>query len=115
MLCLRDGDTCDWSEAKSVEGETKLMASRSRKSLLTPVSFVNPDDWPHTDLKPSQGSKEGQQYVVPGGEKIDNLGECTAKVRTERHCGGDTSSRMTFQSAKVRKVFLCLQYQEGLT
>ena len=38
-----------------------------------------------------------------GGDKIDNLGELTVKVRTERHGGGDILSRMTFQGAKVRK------------
>ena len=33
---------------------------------------------------------------------MDNLG-VTAKVRTERHGGGDISGRVTFQGAKVRK------------
>ena len=54
-------------------------------------------------LKPSNGSVKGQRYVGPGGEKIDNLGELTVKVRTGRHGGSDISSRMTFQGAKVRK------------
>ena len=44
----------------------------------------------------------------PGGEKIDNLGELTVKVRTERHGGGDISSRVTFQGAKVRKPLLAV-------
>ena len=44
----------------------------------------------------------------PGGEKIDNLGELTVKVRTERHGGGDKSSRMTFQGAKVCKPLLAV-------
>ena len=39
----------------------------------------------------------------PGGEKIDDLGELTVKVRTERHGGNDISSRVTFQGANVRK------------
>ena len=64
------------------------------------------DDWPNIDLKPSKGSVKGQRYVGPGGEKIDNLGELTEKVRTERHGGGDISSRMTFQGAKVRTSLL---------
>ena len=71
-------------------------------------SVVNPDDWPNIDLKPSKGSVKGQRYVGPGGEKIDNLGELTVKVRTERHGGGDISSRMTFQGAKVRKPLLAV-------
>ena len=44
----------------------------------------------------------------PGGEKIDNLGELTVKVRTERHGGSDISSRVTFQGAKVRKRLLAV-------
>ena len=44
----------------------------------------------------------------PGGEKVDNLGELTVKVRTERHGGSDISSRMTFQGAKVRKPLLAV-------
>ena len=51
-------------------------------------SVVNPDDWPSIDLKPSKGSLKGQRYVGPGGEKIDNPGQFTVKVRTERHGGG---------------------------
>ena len=69
-------------------------------------SVVNPDDWPHVELKPSKGSVKGQRYVGPGGENIDNLGELTVKVRTEQHGGCDISSRMTFQGAKVRKPLL---------
>ena len=46
-------------------------------------SVVNPDDWPNVDLKPSKVSVKGQRYVGPGGEKIDNLGELTVRVRTE--------------------------------
>ena len=71
-------------------------------------SVVNPDDWPNIDLKPSKGSVKGQRYVGLGGEKIDNLGELTVKVRTERHGEGDISSRMTFQGAKVRKPLLVI-------
>ena len=71
-------------------------------------SVVNPDDWPNVDLKPSKGSVKGQRYVGPGGEKIDNLGDLTVKVRTERHGGGDISSRVTFQGAKVRKNLLAV-------
>ena len=71
-------------------------------------SVVNPDDLPNVDLKPSRGSVKGQRYVGPGGEKIDNLGELTVKVRTERHGEGDISSRMTFQGAKVRKPLLAV-------
>ena len=71
-------------------------------------SVVNPDDSPNIDLKPSKGSVKGQRYVGPGGEKIDNLGELTVKVRTEQHGGGDISSRMTFQGAKVRKPLLAV-------
>ena len=44
----------------------------------------------------------------PGGEQIDNLRELTVKVRTERHGGGDISSRVTFQGAKVRKPLLAV-------
>ena len=71
-------------------------------------SVVNPDDWPNVDLKPSKGSVEGQRYVGPGGEKMDNLGELPVKVRTERHGGSDISSRVAFQGAKVRKPLLAV-------
>ena len=60
-------------------------------------SVVNPDDWPNIDLKLAKRSVKGQRYVGPGGEKIDNTGELTVKVRTERYGGGDVSSRATFQ------------------
>ena len=69
---------------------------------------MNPDDWPNVDLKPSKSSVKGQRYVAPGGEKIDNLGDLTVKVRTERHGGGDISRRMTFQGTKVRKPLLAV-------
>ena len=71
-------------------------------------SVVNPDVWPDTDLKPSKGSVKGQRYVGPRSEMMDILGEMTVKVRTERHGGGDISSRMTFQGAKVRKPLLAV-------
>ena len=71
-------------------------------------SVVNPDDWPNVDLKPSMGSVNGQRYVGLGGEKIDNRRELTVKVCTERHGGGDISSRMTFRGAKVRKPLLAV-------
>ena len=71
-------------------------------------SVVNPDDWPNVDLKPSKGSVKGQRYVGPGSEKIDNLGELTVKVSTELYGGGNISSRMTFQGAKVRKLLLAV-------
>ena len=51
---------------------------------------------------------KGQRYVGPVGEKIDNLGELTVTVCTERHGRGDISSRMTFQGAKVRKPLLAV-------
>ena len=51
---------------------------------------------------------KGQRYVCPGGEKIDNLGELTVKVRTERHGGSDISSRVTLQGAKVRMPLLAV-------
>ena len=51
---------------------------------------------------------KGQRYVGPGGEKIDNLGKMTVQVCTERHGGGDISSRVTFQGAKVRKPLLAV-------
>ena len=70
---------------------------------------MNPDDWPNVDLKPSKGSVKGQRYVGPGGEKTDKLGDLVAKVRSEQHGGGDISSQVTFQGAKVQKD---LQYQE---
>ena len=73
-------------------------------------SVVNPDDWPNVDLKRSKGSVKGHRHVGLGGEKIDNLGELTVKVRTEQHGAGDTSSRVTFQGAKVRKP--CLRCRE---
>ena len=45
----------------------------------------------------------------PGGEKFDRQsGELTVKVRTELHGGGDISSRMTDQGAKVRKPLLAV-------
>ena len=44
---------------------------------------MNPNDWPNVDLKPSKVSVKGQRYVGFGGEKIDNLGELTVRVRTE--------------------------------
>ena len=44
----------------------------------------------------------------PGSEKIDNLGELTVKVSTERHGGSNISSRMTFQGTKVRKPLLAV-------
>ena len=69
---------------------------------------MNPDDWPNVDVRPSKGSVEGQRNVGSGGEKVDNLGELTVKVRTERHGGGDISSRVTFQGAKVRKPLLAV-------
>ena len=69
---------------------------------------MNPDDWPNVDLKPSKGSVNRQRYVGPGGENIDNLGELTVEVCTERHGGGDISSRMTFLGAKVRKPLLAV-------
>ena len=59
-------------------------------------------------LKPSKGSVKGQRYVGPGGEKIDNPGELTAKVGTERHGGSDISSRVRFQGSKVRKLLLAV-------
>ena len=34
--------------------------------------------------------------------------ELTVKVRAERHGGGDISSRVTFQGAKVRKPLLAV-------
>ena len=71
-------------------------------------SVVNPDDWPNVDLKPSQGSVKGQRFVGPGGEKIQDLRDLTVKVRTEQHGGGDISSRVTFQGAKVRKPLLAV-------
>ena len=71
-------------------------------------SVVNPDDWRNVDLKPSTGSVKGQRYVGPGGEKIDNLGEMTVRVRTARHGGSDISSRVTLQGAKVRKPLLAV-------
>ena len=71
-------------------------------------SVVNPHDWPNVDLKPSKGSVKGQRFVGPGGEKIDNLGDLTVKVRTERHGDGDIWSRVTFQGAKVRKPLLAV-------
>ena len=44
----------------------------------------------------------------PRDEKIDNRRELTVKVRTEQHGGGDNSSRVTFQGAKVRKPLTAL-------
>ena len=43
---------------------------------------MNPDEWPHVDLKPTKRAAKGQRYVGPGGEKIDNRRELT---RWERH------------------------------
>ena len=39
---------------------------------------------------------------------MDNLGELTVKVRTERHGGGNISSRVTLQGAKVRNPLLAV-------
>ena len=71
-------------------------------------SVVNPDDWPNADLKPSKASVKGQRYVGLGGVQMDNLGDLTVKVRTERHGEGDISSRVTFQVAMVRKPLLAV-------
>ena len=76
-------------------------------------SVVNPDDWPTVDLKPSKGSAKGQRYVGPGGEKKDNLGELSVRVRTERHGWDDSSSRVTYQGGQGPRS--CLLCQECLT
>ena len=72
-------------------GETDGKRGRCREITVDSgagESVVNPDDWPNVDLKPSKGSVKGQRNVGPGGgEKMDNLGELTVKVRTERHGG----------------------------
>ena len=78
------------SDSKPVETDGK----RGRYREITVdssagESVVNPDDWPKVDLKPLKGSVKGQRYVGPGGEKMDNLGDLTVKIRTERHGGGD--------------------------
>ena len=44
----------------------------------------------------------------PRDEQTDNLGELTVKIRTKRHGGGDISSRVTCQGAKVRKPLLAV-------
>ena len=73
------------------------------------VSDVNPDEWPHVDLKPSkEGSAKRQRHVGLGGEKIDNLREWTVKVCTKQYGGGDISSRVTFQGSKGRKPLLAV-------
>ena len=36
---------------------------------------MNPDEWPHVDLKPSRDS---ERYLGPRVEKIDNLVEFSA-------------------------------------
>ena len=90
----------------SKPGETDGKRGRYREITVhfgAGESVVNPDDWPNVDMKPSKGLVKGQRYAGPGGEKKDNLGDLTVKVRTERHGGGDISSRVTFQGAKVRK------------
>ena len=69
---------------------------------------MNPDVSPNVDLEPSKGSVKGQGYVGPRGEKVDNLEELTPKVRTGRHGGGNISSRVAFQGAKVRKPLLAM-------
>ena len=70
-------------------------------------TVVNPHDWPNVDLKPSKSSVKGQRYVGPGGEKIDNLGDLTVKVRTERHGGGDISSPSDIPRSQGPQAFAC--------
>ena len=61
--------------------DSKLVATDGKRGRYREItvdsgageSVVNPDDWPHADLKPSKCSVKGQRYVGPGGEKIDNL------------------------------------------
>ena len=111
-------DEVDLSEVtisnKSVDSEpVETDGKRGRYREITVdsgagESLVNPDEWPNVDLKPSKGSVKGQRYVAPGGEKIDKLRELTVRVSTERHGGGDISSRMTFQGAMVRKTLLAV-------
>ena len=69
-------------------------------------SVVNPSEWPGAQVVPSAGSRRGQRYVGPGGEKIENLGELTVKVRTEQVGRPDVLGKMTFQAAQVRKPLL---------
>ena len=97
----------------SIDNKLETNGKRGRYREITVdsgagESVVNPDDWPNVDLKPSKGSVKLQRYVGPGGEKVDNLGELSVKVRAERHGGGDISSRVTFQGAKVRKPLLAV-------
>ena len=80
-------------DSKPVETDGK----RGRYRKLTVDSdarepVVNPDEWPHVDLKPSKSSEIGQRYVGPGGEKFNKLGESTVKVRTDQHNGSLKSS-----------------------
>ena len=103
MLTLHS-DTC---ALRMAQVRSKKMSAITIDSSAG-ESVVNPDDWPNVDLKPLKSSVKPQRYVGPGGEKIDNLGELTVKVHTERHDGGDISSRLTFQGAKVRKLLLAV-------
>ena len=70
--------------------------------------MINPLDLPGIPLEPSAGSKRGQRYVGPGGERIDNLGELSVDLQTEHRGGPDVVSRVKFQGAKVRKPLLAV-------
>ena len=69
------------------------------------ASVINPDDLPGVPVKPSEGSKRGQRYVGPGGEKIANEGELQVDLETE---GSGNASRIVFQAARVRKPLLAV-------
>ena len=52
--------------------------------------------------------KRGRESQVKLGTQTKGSRDFTVKVRTERHGGGDISSRVTFQGAKVRKPLLAV-------
>ena len=65
-------------------------------------SVINPADLPDITPQPSAGSKRGQQYVGPGGELMNNLGEQVVDLETERGEGaGEVPERAREEAAAV--------------
>jgi len=67
-------------------------------------SVINPRDLPDVALEPSAGSRRGQVYLGPGGERIPNLGQLRTNVLMESGATG----QLTFQGAPVRKPLLAV-------
>ena len=71
-------------------------------------SVINPKLLPGDKVKPSAGSRRGQHYVGPGGERIPNLGEFQVQLETAREGARPLRSQVTFQAANVRKPLLAV-------